>query len=517
MVVSPESRIRQFESKQKILSILALLLLSGLAVLANTLHMQAVAEQSTKFISRMIQVGDFREVSLTLQEARLDNFKSIHFDSKIPGHSFTLPPTMELAGKGSLWERFSTDQTVVSTENSLSNSEADKITFEFNRFQFVPTAFLIWLLLNLVSIPQTRFMKKQLLRQFKDDLTAKQSLIKSEIAMQVRHNLRTPLAALMRIPSRLPDTVKDDRDLLRNSIAQIKAITSALDEKAGPSSTRIKDDFHKTLSQSFQEISLTIPSNIHFENELSDAVASACVPHIPFEMQALLGNIVNNSIDAHGPRSGYIKATAQDLGPEIEIVIEDDGPGIQPETAKKIFDKGFSSKETGSGLGLFHAKQWIETWGGRIRVQSVPDKSTRIVISIPTKERRAWFLPRLKLSPADQILILDDQLTARHLWTLRLEEAGLLGNAHIMASAEEFFRLKDTLTANPAVKIHCFFDFDLGGEKTGMELLSEIPSASTRCLATGHFDQLHIRQNCEASGFYLLPKSLISDLPIVVC
>lgn len=60
-------------------------------------------------------------------------------------------------------------------------------------------AVLAWLILNLISIPQTRFLKRRLIEQFNRDIEVEKKIAKSEIAQQVRHNLRTPLAALSRL------------------------------------------------------------------------------------------------------------------------------------------------------------------------------------------------------------------------------------------------------------------------------------------------------------------------------
>src|SRR6185437_10036672 len=191
-----------------------------------------------------------------------------------------------------------------------------------------------WMLLVLVSIPQTHFMKQKLVEQVDKDIAAGKAEMKAEIARQVRHNLRTPLAALTRIPARLPDAVKGDRELLASSIAQIRSIVSALDE--GASERKIteneSEEIYDTLVQSLREILLIVPKRIQFSYEVDDSIVSAQVPHVPHELRALLGNIVSNSIEAIGGSVGRITVLAHDVGPEIQVHIEDSGCGIAPET-----------------------------------------------------------------------------------------------------------------------------------------------------------------------------------------
>ena len=102
--MTPESRIKDFEKRQIVVSVLVLLIFFGLALIFNTLYIQSVAEDNTKLLSRFVKVGDFRETSLILQEARLSKFISIKYKSTVPGRSFILPPSAELEGKKTFWK-----------------------------------------------------------------------------------------------------------------------------------------------------------------------------------------------------------------------------------------------------------------------------------------------------------------------------------------------------------------------------------------------------------------------------
>ncbi|MDP3696357.1 MAG: HAMP domain-containing sensor histidine kinase, partial [Desulfocapsaceae bacterium] len=69
----------------------------------------------------------------------------------------------------------------------------------------------------------------------------------------------------------------------------------------------------------------------------------------------------------------------------VEILIEDDGPGIEAEQLKKIFDPFFTTKDVGkgSGLGLFIVHDIIEWHGGSIAVDSRPGLGTTFIIWLP--------------------------------------------------------------------------------------------------------------------------------------
>lgn len=515
-IQTPQQRIRSFEKKQYIVSALSLIIFCGLSIIANTLHLQSVAEENTRFLSRMIKIGDFREASLILQEARLSNFKMINYRSGQPGRSFVLPPKAEIFHERGIWNSVAVDSITVPVEVSLSSSSSDEIVFEFERFRLVPYAVLIWLLLNLISIPQTRFMKKRLNEQFQDDLETEKKLAKSEIAAQVRHNLRTPVAALMRIPSKLPNSVSKDRELLEITIGQIRELISKLDDRPADNlSNQSESDIYSTLTQSKREMELYVPKAIQLQFEVDDMISSALVNHVPFELRAVLGNLVTNSIEALDS-GGRILVKAADIGSEIAISVIDSGKGIPSENLSRVFAKDFShGKKTGSGIGLSHAKEHIEAWGGSITIESIFGVGTTLKILLPLNDRASWYLPRLKFNMNSKIFVLDDQESGRELWRLKLEDANLLNQTKFATQISEVTSLHDEIQNSPE---HCtlLFDYDLGVGETGLGLLQQMPKTAVRCLVTGHFDRDEVREACLRYGLYLIPKSQIAEIPLVV-
>ena len=64
------------------------------------------------------------------------------------------------------------------------------------------------------------------------------------------------------------------------------------------------------------------------------------------------------------------------------ITVKDNGPGIPKNIMDKIFEKGFSTKGEGRGVGLFHTKQLIESLGGSISVESMEGMGTKFTVSV---------------------------------------------------------------------------------------------------------------------------------------
>jgi two-component system NtrC family sensor kinase len=99
--------------------------------------------------------------------------------------------------------------------------------------------------------------------------------------------------------------------------------------------------------------------------------------------QAFL-NIVINGIEAMG-KGGHLRVSTRPLPGQdgLEIVVQDDGPGIPPELMQKIFDPFFTTKEKGTGLGLSVVYGIVERHKGRVTVESEPGKGTRFTIRLP--------------------------------------------------------------------------------------------------------------------------------------
>jgi two-component system NtrC family sensor kinase len=95
-------------------------------------------------------------------------------------------------------------------------------------------------------------------------------------------------------------------------------------------------------------------------------------------------NIVINGIEAMG-KGGTMKVSTRPLPEQdgLEIVFQDDGPGIPPELQQKIFDPFFTTKEKGTGLGLSVVYGIVERHKGRVTVESEPGKGTRFTIRLP--------------------------------------------------------------------------------------------------------------------------------------
>ncbi|WP_062045471.1 sensor histidine kinase [Lentimicrobium saccharophilum] len=108
----------------------------------------------------------------------------------------------------------------------------------------------------------------------------------------------------------------------------------------------------------------------------------------PGMISLVLRNLISNAIKFSG-KNGKITVYSKLSGEVTEISVEDTGIGIKPERIPSLFgDDQFSTQgtagEKGTGLGLMLCKEFVERNGGRIGVQSTPEKGSRFWFTVPT-------------------------------------------------------------------------------------------------------------------------------------
>ncbi|QQO09357.1 sensor histidine kinase [Breznakiella homolactica] len=108
------------------------------------------------------------------------------------------------------------------------------------------------------------------------------------------------------------------------------------------------------------------------------------------EINQVILNIVMNAVQAIGSEKnaekGLIEISTQANGPQVRIIIRDNGPGIPPAVISKIFDPFFTTKDPGKGTGLGLSISYhiiAEKHRGSITVQSKEGKGTSFIIDLP--------------------------------------------------------------------------------------------------------------------------------------
>jgi len=105
----------------------------------------------------------------------------------------------------------------------------------------------------------------------------------------------------------------------------------------------------------------------------------------PDRIQQVLANLLDNA-RKNAPSEVPIEVTLEQTDNVARLVVEDHGPGIDPDQLERIFDKfvrGRAGAVTGTGLGLYISRRIVDAHEGRIWAESRPGQTTRFIVELP--------------------------------------------------------------------------------------------------------------------------------------
>jgi signal transduction histidine kinase len=111
----------------------------------------------------------------------------------------------------------------------------------------------------------------------------------------------------------------------------------------------------------------------------------------PEKLKQLFLNLAINALEATEP-GGEIRICCDQVRLKgtawVRVMVEDTGPGMDPEVLAQVFNPFFTTKSEGTGLGLAIAHSIVEQHGGRIDARSEPGAGTRFIVDLPALEGR---------------------------------------------------------------------------------------------------------------------------------
>jgi signal transduction histidine kinase len=217
-----------------------------------------------------------------------------------------------------------------------------------------------------------------------------------DLVANASHELRTPLGALKARLENLVDGVEEPtQDTLEGMLRQVdrlgSLVTQLLDlsklESGSVPLDRIALDAHALLdhvADEFREPAAARAVGIEVEGPDAPVEVSAD----PQRLHQVVANLVANAV-RHAPAGGHVTLSAARVGDRARIEVADDGPGIDPGDAERVFERFYRSDraragdEGGAGLGLAIARWIVELHGGTIRADSRLPHGCRMVVELP--------------------------------------------------------------------------------------------------------------------------------------
>jgi signal transduction histidine kinase len=355
---------------------------------------------------------------------------------------------------------------------------------------------------------------------------------KAYLASQVSHDIRSPLSALNIIMTSATALSEDKRILARTAIQRINDIANSLLEKGKSYNPQQKN------GNKCQEVylltslvdSILSEKRIQFREYIDVAIESdlshcygVFVNTNHNELKRVISNLINNSVEAFSCKKGTVFVSVKDLHNKVQIEIKDTGKGISQELLEKLGAKGVSAgKEgmiSGSGLGIFHAKSFLEKSGGTLSIASKLNEGTTIRLVLNKESAPCWFVDSLRISENFKIVILDDDQSIHNIWKNRLKfNDGILKNIELFHFTSGDLFTKWFLENDKSKQINMFLiDFELLNQnKTGLDVIEQLRIQNLSILVTSRFDESAVLERCKRNSIRLLPKLLAGIVPIEV-
>ncbi len=244
-----------------------------------------------------------------------------------------------------------------------------------------------------------------------EQIQAMQALAWSTMAQRLAHQIKTPLSSVVLAVQRLQmEYVKDgakrsgeyDRyvDYVTGEVGRIRHIVDGLLklvrlEKPVHRACRINDLVRLALKKFEPYFGAGIKIRLSLEEELPSVMVD------DNQIIIALSIVIENAIEAmpHGGRLTITTEPAHDLHvlnsaaskSFIRILIADSGTGIEEEAVDKLFEPFYTTKASGTGLGLPIAKKIIEDHGGNIKINNRPKQGAEVAILLPVNHQDKTF------------------------------------------------------------------------------------------------------------------------------
>ena len=197
------------------------------------------------------------------------------------------------------------------------------------------------------------------------------------------HGLKTPLSVLTNSIRELPEPERGSTArqlmLMQERIDRYLARARA----AGPVGLRrgrtpllgVVEELESALARIYQErdivLSRSVPGSLAFAGDSED-------------LQEIIGNLLDNAFK-WASREVIISADMADSSDHFTLAIEDDGPGLPPDTRDSVLERGKRLDESipGAGLGLGIAQEIVELYGGKMTLDASPRGGLAVRLRLP--------------------------------------------------------------------------------------------------------------------------------------
>jgi two-component system sensor histidine kinase HydH len=208
------------------------------------------------------------------------------------------------------------------------------------------------------------------------------------LAAGVAHEIRNPLSSIKGFAVYFKERLsgnKDDQqtaDIMIGEVERLNRVVSQLIEFARPLELKRQN---VQIAELVQHAVKLIAADAQKKQISIEIEAAAEIPPVEVDsdkIKQVFLNIFLNSLAALQD-GGKLKIKLSSRANNLEVIISDNGAGIEKMDLPRIYDPYFTSKPAGTGLGLAVVQKIMEAHGGNISLESVVGKGTEVFLNFP--------------------------------------------------------------------------------------------------------------------------------------
>jgi two-component system, NtrC family, sensor histidine kinase HydH len=204
-------------------------------------------------------------------------------------------------------------------------------------------------------------------------------------AAQMAHDVRNPLAAIVGAARLAEDGAVDAEQrrflgIVVGQAARIGEIVDKYDRLARVEAVRVPTNVADVVQRAASAQALAAPA-VRFSLDI-DAYDGTRAPVDEGLIASAVENLVRNAVEAM-PGGGSIVLRVARRGDQVIVRVEDEGEGMDPRRAARAFEDFFTTKASGSGLGLAFVRRVAQAHGGTVALTTRTGKGTAVELRLP--------------------------------------------------------------------------------------------------------------------------------------